>query len=155
MMVSASAACAPLRVQCAPNPTPSPDSPPADSIRDDQRDKEYLSVLEKMDPASDLVSYRSKASLFFSTLTKHMTMEESLYWPALRSAMPADVQAALLGKLITARKSAPVHPHPEGPARAGLAKVMQPMVGAVERMLGMGGSSTASSQAAGQASRQL
>lgn len=129
----------------------------AESLKDDQRDKQYLSFLEKTDPAADLISYRTKAAEFFSTITKHMTMEETLYWPAMKTAIPTDVQAALLGKLINARKSAPVHPHPEGPNHAGLAKIMHPVVGAVEKMLGMGGNSgsTSAAQASGQGSKQL
>lgn len=81
------------------------------SLADHGAEAESLAGLEDFTILStDLPAYRSRATSLFTHLHAHFKMEETVYFPAMCAAIPPAIQSNILGGLIRARETAPLHP---------------------------------------------
>lgn len=63
--------------------------------------------------------------------------EEELWFSQVNAKLSAEERAELEAQVAAAKANAPVRPHPMAPQHPGLASILHPLTGAVERGLGM------------------
>lgn len=111
-----------------------------ETLLQDNQDKQHLQDLFDTS-VSDKELWADRFARFKRSVVFHMEMEEKVYWPALQRVLPADVAYTIGKRICTGEGYAPTHPHPGGPSASLPAKIMQPVVGMIDRAadaMGMG-----------------
>ncbi len=97
----------------------------------EQEAKHVLAELDKLD-ASDM-RFEELLGTFIGAAREHIAFEQDQVWPAMRSALSAEVAGELGTKIAEGKKTAPTRPHPHTPASPSVLKTAGPAVAAADK----------------------
>ncbi|MBC3981244.1 hemerythrin domain-containing protein [Streptomyces sp. AC536] len=91
-----------------------------------------LNELDGLDPVNE--RFEPLVRRLTDEVAAHIAFAEGRLFPGLRERLSAERRMGLGLRLLSAKRTAPTHPHPEAPDRPPLNKLINPGVGLVDRV---------------------
>lgn len=91
-----------------------------------------MKTLERLDPDDE--EFWIRTEVLIGLVRAHVEVEEGKVFPGLRDAVPRELLVELGGKVGTAQRTGPSHPHPAAPDRPPGNRLVDPAAGLMDRI---------------------